>query len=46
MVGGLSRCGIEDGVQYFRNSGEPFDEVYGRVLDLVNDSRAAAMMRY
>jgi len=45
-VGALSRTHIREGVHYFQNSGEPFDAVYGRIMDLVRDSRVNSIMRY
>jgi glyoxylase-like metal-dependent hydrolase (beta-lactamase superfamily II) len=46
MVDGLKRCGIRDGVHYFENSGENFDEIYCRILELVGDKKNKAIMRY
>jgi glyoxylase-like metal-dependent hydrolase (beta-lactamase superfamily II) len=46
MVHGLRRTEISNGVQYFKNSGEPFEEVYERINELVRDKRASAIMRY
>ena len=45
-VDGLSRTHIRKGVYYFRNSGEPFDEVYARIIGLVKDHRVNTIMRY
>ena len=46
MVGALHRTHIKDRVHYFRNSGEPFEEVYQRVLALVLDAALSPIMRY
>jgi hypothetical protein len=46
MVGGLLRTDIRGQVHYFVNSGEPFEQVYGRIMDLVTNKKASALMRY
>lgn len=46
MVGGLLRTDIRGQVHYFLNSAEPFEEVYGRITDLVTNKKAAALLRY
>lgn len=46
MVGGLNRCYIRDQVHYFQNSGEPFDDVYNRIMELVADKKVKTIMRY
>ncbi len=46
MVHGLRREEITAGIQYFKNSGEPFEEVYERINELVHDKKASALMRY
>ncbi len=46
MVGALHRTNIKDGVHYFQNSGESFDEVYQRVSALVMDANLRPLMRY
>ncbi|MBU2548953.1 MAG: MBL fold metallo-hydrolase [Proteobacteria bacterium] len=46
MAGGLSREDIRAGVHYFRSSDDPFDQVYGRVLDVVGDPVIEPIMRY
>jgi len=46
MVGGLLRTDIQGPIHYFMNSGEPFEQVYGRVTDLVTNKKATALMRY
>jgi len=46
MVDAMRRTEIRDEVHYFQNTGEPFDEVYGRVVELVLDKGSRAMMRY
>lgn len=45
MVHGLRRTHFNEGVQYFKNSGEPFEEVYERINELVRDKSASAIMR-
>lgn len=46
MAGGLFRSHIKGGIHYFQNSGEPFDDVYGRVMELVGDRMTTTIMRY
>jgi glyoxylase-like metal-dependent hydrolase (beta-lactamase superfamily II) len=46
MAEGIYRSHIREGVHYFQNSGEAFDDVYGRVMDLVGDGRVTTVMRY
>ncbi|MBW1709306.1 MAG: MBL fold metallo-hydrolase [Deltaproteobacteria bacterium] len=46
MVQGLKRVSINKGVHLFQNQGEPFEEVYNRILDLVKDQRINPIMRY
>lgn len=46
MVDGMERSRISDGVHYFRNCGENFEEVYGRIRELVVDKKNKTMMRY
>jgi hypothetical protein len=46
MADGLYRSHIQEGVHYFQNSGEPFDDVYSRVMDIVEDRKISAVMRY
>jgi glyoxylase-like metal-dependent hydrolase (beta-lactamase superfamily II) len=46
MIGGLQRSHVKKGIHYFRNSGEPFEEVYQRVLGLVQDRRISPLLRY
>ena len=46
MVDGLHRCDMRNDVHYFKNSGEPFDRVYGRIADLIEGRNSGAMMRY
>jgi glyoxylase-like metal-dependent hydrolase (beta-lactamase superfamily II) len=46
MVGGVFRSDMRGRVHYFRNSEEPFDDVYGRITDLVTNKKAVALMRY
>lgn len=46
MVHGLRREYIENGVHYFKNSGEPFEEVCSRIMAMVREKRASALMRY
>ncbi|MFH2013297.1 MAG: MBL fold metallo-hydrolase [Pseudomonadota bacterium] len=37
MAKGLYRSKIDGGVYYFKNSGEEFDTVYRRILDIIDD---------
>ncbi len=46
MVHALRRTDIRNGVHYFKNSGESFDQVYERVMELVEDRTANPIMRY
>lgn len=46
MVGGLQRTHREHGVHYFRASGEPFEEVYQRIRDLVANGNNRSLLRY
>ncbi len=46
MVGGLRRTHIKNQVHYFENSREPFDQVYGRIMELVQENGARPIMRY
>jgi glyoxylase-like metal-dependent hydrolase (beta-lactamase superfamily II) len=46
MIGALRRTDIRAAVHYFRNTGEPFEKVYGRVIDLVKDTKSCTIMRY
>jgi len=46
MADGLFRSHIRKGVHYFQNSGESFEDVYGRVMELVKDETATTIMRY
>lgn len=46
MVNGLHRAHIDNSVHYFRNSGEPFEDVYARILERMDKGHVAAMMRY
>lgn len=46
MADGLFRSHIKGGVHYFQNSGEPFDDVYDRVMGLVGDRLSTTIMRY
>jgi len=46
MVNGLSRSHIADSVHYFQNSGEPFDEVYNRIVERMESGSVAPLMRY
>jgi len=45
MADGLRRTEIKGDVQYFKNSGEPFDEVYGRIMEIVAEKKARTLMR-
>ena len=46
MIGGLNRSHFKDGIHYFRNSGDPFDAVYQRVLELIKDRKISTLLRY
>ncbi len=46
MADGVFRSHIQKGVHYFQNSGEPFEDVYERVMKLVRDKMATTIMRY
>jgi hypothetical protein len=46
MADALRRTHIGEEVHYFESSGEPFDQVYSRVMELVSDKGSRAMMRY
>ena len=45
-VDGLFREGTREGVHYFQNSEEPFEDVYARIQNLVEDRRVNTLMRY
>ena len=45
-VNGLFRDAIHGGIHYFRNSGEPFGDVYDRIQGLVKDREVNTIMRY
>jgi len=45
-VDGLFRKSTREGVHYFQNSEEPFEEVYARIQGLVKDRRVNTLMRY
>ena len=46
MADGLNRFHIREGVHYFQNSGEPFEEVYSRINQLTEDNNVKTLMRY
>lgn len=46
MVDGLKRTNIRNGVHYFRKTDEGFDEVYGRITELVRSEQLVTLMRY
>ena len=46
MVEGVRRSNIRDEVHYFQSSEEPFEEIYGRIMELVADKRNRPIMRY
>ncbi|MGO9566436.1 MAG: MBL fold metallo-hydrolase [Desulfomonilaceae bacterium] len=46
MVGGLNRSYIRDQVHFFQSSGEPFDHVYNRIMELVADKKVKTILRY
>ncbi len=45
MVGGLQRSHIDGFVHYFESSGEKFEDVYGRVQELLNDENTTTLSR-
>jgi hypothetical protein len=46
MADGLHRTHIHDQVHYFQHSGEPFEQVYERISELVKANGTGAIMRY
>ncbi len=46
MVDGIHRASIQNGIHYFRNSAEPFEIVYKRIVELVQDDRTMMIMRH
>lgn len=46
MAEGVSRIEIKNGVHYYRNSGERFEDVYNRVLGLVRDKSINTILKY
>lgn len=46
MADGLHRTHIRDQVHYFQHSGEPFEQVYQRISELVKSNGTPAFMRY
>ena len=46
MVDGLERCRIVDGVHYFKKSEYGFEEIYGRITEIVSDAENKTIMRY
>lgn len=46
MVEGLKRTDIRNGVHYFRKTEDRFDDVYGRITELVRSEKLVAIMRY
>jgi hypothetical protein len=44
-VQGVNRCQVREGIHYFEASGEPFDEVYGRVTGLITSTKCGFIMR-
>jgi hypothetical protein len=44
MVGGLHMSHMDGAVHYFEKSGERFEDVYGRVQDLIDDENTTALM--
>ncbi len=45
MVGALEKTHVEGHVQYFRNRGEDFDDVYDRISDMIESEQIGALMR-
>jgi glyoxylase-like metal-dependent hydrolase (beta-lactamase superfamily II) len=46
MVDGIRREYIDNGVSYFKNSGEPFEDVCDRIMAVVRNKGTSALMRY
>ena len=46
MVDALFRNHIREGVHYFQNSGESFEDVYGRIMNLVRDRETSPIVQY
>ena len=46
MVDALSRNHIRQGVHYLQNSGESFEDVYGRIMNLVRDRETSPIVQY
>lgn len=46
MADGIHRSDIKNGIHYFQNSGEAFDDVYDRVMTLVGDDKVNMMMQH
>jgi glyoxylase-like metal-dependent hydrolase (beta-lactamase superfamily II) len=46
MVDGLTRTDIKNGVHYFKKTEERFEDIYGRIDDLVQSENPVAIMRY
>lgn len=44
MTEGLFRFHMEEGICYYQNSGEPFDDVYDRVMRLVRDRSEVVLL--
>lgn len=46
LAEGLHRTDIKDGVHFFQNTGATFEDVYDRILELVNDRNISTIMKY
>jgi glyoxylase-like metal-dependent hydrolase (beta-lactamase superfamily II) len=45
IAGGLQRSHVNGIVHYFKNSGEPFEDVYERVQKIINDENSTMLLR-
>jgi hypothetical protein len=43
MANGLFRKSITGDIHYFQNTGEKFDHVYNRVLEIIEDRRSTVL---
>ena len=46
MAHGLKRVDIKDQTSYYQNSGEPFEDVYVRAMEIVSNPASTPNMRY
>lgn len=45
LAGGLHRSHVDGMVHYFQNSGEKFEDVYKRAMDIIDDENATMLLR-